>query len=84
MLADDHDILQESVWDNAGDGSELPTEEEGGYRWDKDVVRMMFRFQHGHNVVYLYFDGSCNHSTLWINGDDVGGCIDESRYLDNH
>ena len=49
ILADDHDILQGNVWGNAGDGSELPTEEEGGYKWDKDVVRMVFRIEHGHN-----------------------------------
>ena len=49
VLADDHDILQGNVWGNAGDGSELPTEEEGGYKWDKDVVRMVFNIQHGAN-----------------------------------
>ena len=49
MLADDHDILQGNVWGNAGKGSELPTEEEGGYKWDKSVVRMVFRIEHGAN-----------------------------------
>lgn len=49
ILADDHDILQGNVWGNAGEGSEKPTEEEGGYKWDKGVVRMVFRVQHGAN-----------------------------------
>ncbi|MGB5511310.1 MAG: hypothetical protein WBM87_06345 [Woeseiaceae bacterium] len=49
VLADDHDILQGNVWGNAGDGSELPKEEEGGYKWDKDVVRMVFNIEHGAN-----------------------------------
>jgi alkaline phosphatase D len=49
VLADDHDILQGNVWGNAGDGSELPTEEEGGYKWDKDVIRTIFNIQHGAN-----------------------------------
>lgn len=49
VLADDHDILQGNIWGNAGRGSEKPTEEEGGYKWDKSVVRMVFRIQHGAN-----------------------------------
>jgi alkaline phosphatase D len=49
IVADDHDILQGNVWGNAGDGSERPKEEEGGYKWDKDVVGMVFRIQHSAN-----------------------------------
>ncbi len=49
LLADDHDILQGNVWGNAGIGSEKEREEDGGYKWDKDVVRMVYRIQHGHN-----------------------------------
>ena len=49
VLADDHDILQGNVWGNAGIGSELEREEDGGYKWDKDLVRMVYRIEHGHN-----------------------------------
>lgn len=49
ILADDHDILQGNVWGNAGEGSELPKEEDGGYKWDKDVIRTVFRIQHSAN-----------------------------------
>ncbi len=49
VLADDHDILQGNVWGNAGVGSELEREEDGGYKWDKELVRMVYRIEHGHN-----------------------------------
>lgn len=49
VLADDHDILQGNVWGNAGVGSEQPKEEDGGYKWDKEIVRMVFRMQQGAN-----------------------------------
>ena len=49
MLADDHDILQGNLWGNAGLASELPKEEDGGFKWDKGLIRMVYRIQHGHN-----------------------------------
>ncbi|WP_096085011.1 alkaline phosphatase D family protein [Agaribacterium haliotis] len=49
MLADDHDILQGNLWGNAGKNSDMPKEEDGGYKWNKDLVRMVYRMQHGHN-----------------------------------
>lgn len=49
VLADDHDILQGNVWGNAGKNSELPREEDGGYKHDKALVRTIFRIQSGHN-----------------------------------
>ena len=49
VLADDHDILQGNVWGNAGVGSALEREEDGGYKWDKELVRMVYRVEHGHN-----------------------------------
>ncbi len=49
MVADDHDVLQGNLWGNAGDASEMPKEEDGGFKWDKSVVRMVYRMQHGHN-----------------------------------
>lgn len=49
MLADDHDILQGNLWGQEGKDSEKPKEEDGGYKWDKSLVRMVYRIQHGHN-----------------------------------
>lgn len=49
MLADDHDILQGNLWGNEGIDSKTAKEEDGGYKWGKDVVRMVYRCQHGHN-----------------------------------
>ncbi|AFV00510.1 alkaline phosphatase D family protein [Simiduia agarivorans] len=49
VLADDHDVLQGNLWGNAGESSEAPTEEQGGFKWDKSLVRMVYRIQHGHN-----------------------------------
>ena len=49
VLADDHDILQGNVWGNGGDGSNGPAEEDGGFLYDKDLVRMVYRMQCGHN-----------------------------------
>ena len=49
VIADDHDILQGNLWGNGGKDSPGDKEEDGGYKWDKDVVRMVYRMQHGHN-----------------------------------
>lgn len=49
LLADDHDILQGNLWGQAGEDSELPTEEDGGFKWSPDVVKMVYRIQCGHN-----------------------------------
>lgn len=49
MLADDHDVLQGNLWGNAGKDSSDGTEEGGGFNWDKSLVRMVYRIQHGHN-----------------------------------
>lgn len=49
ILADDHDILQGNLWGNSGNGSAGPTEEDGGYKYDKALVRMVYRIQCGHN-----------------------------------
>ncbi|BFM13274.1 hypothetical protein R50072_34270 [Simiduia litorea] len=49
VLADDHDVLQGNLWGNSGTNSELPKEEDGGFKHDKSLVRMVYRMQHGHN-----------------------------------
>jgi len=49
VIADDHDILQGNLWGEGGKSNTSGTEEDGGYLWDKDVVRMIYRIQHGHN-----------------------------------
>ncbi|NVK26106.1 MAG: alkaline phosphatase D family protein [Gammaproteobacteria bacterium] len=49
MLADDHDILQGNLWGNEGIDSHTEKESDGGYKWDKEIVRMVYRCQHGHN-----------------------------------
>lgn len=49
VLADDHDVLQGNLWGAKGEFSELPKEEQGGFKWDKDLVRMVYRIQHSHN-----------------------------------
>ncbi|MBU2918841.1 hypothetical protein KO505_12870 [Psychrosphaera sp. F3M07] len=49
MLVDDHDILQGNLWGNEGIDSNTLKEEDGGYKWDKSLVRMVYRCQHGHN-----------------------------------
>ena len=49
ILADDHDVLQGNLWGDGGENSELPKEEDGGFKWDKDLIRMVYRIQHGHN-----------------------------------
>lgn len=49
VIADDHDILQGNLWGEGGKTNTTGTEEDGGYVWDKDVVRMVYRIQHGHN-----------------------------------
>ncbi len=49
ILADDHDILQGNIWGNGGDNSLGDTEEDGGYKYDLDLVRMVYRIQCGHN-----------------------------------
>lgn len=49
MLADDHDVLQGNLWGNEGIDSNTMKEEDGGFKWDKSLVRMVYRCQHGHN-----------------------------------
>ncbi len=49
VLADDHDILQGNIWGNGGDATLGPTEEDGGYKYDKGLVRMVYRMQCSHN-----------------------------------
>lgn len=49
LLADDHDILQGNLWGQAGEDSELPREEDGGFKWSPDMVKMVYRIQCGHN-----------------------------------
>ncbi len=49
MLADDHDVLQGNLWGKSGDETAGPREEDGGFKHGKDVVRMVYRIQHGHN-----------------------------------
>ncbi|WP_129640753.1 MULTISPECIES: alkaline phosphatase D family protein [Steroidobacteraceae] len=49
VLADDHDVLQGNLWGNAGAGSRLPREEDGGFKWSKDLIRMIYRIEQGHN-----------------------------------
>jgi alkaline phosphatase D len=49
VVADDHDILQGNLWGNKGISAASKKEEEGGYKRDKGLVRMIYRVQHGHN-----------------------------------
>lgn len=49
ILIDDHDVLQGNLWGQAGLDSEGDREEDGGYRWDKEVVRMVHRIENSHN-----------------------------------
>ena len=49
ILADDHDVLQGNLWGQAGVDSPDDREESGGFKWDRDLVRMVYRIQHGHN-----------------------------------
>ncbi|MFY8328110.1 alkaline phosphatase D family protein [Pseudoalteromonas sp. ZZD1] len=49
ILADDHDVLQGNLWGNSGENSDMLKEADGGFKWDKDLVRMIYRIQHGHN-----------------------------------
>ena len=49
VLADDHDVLQGNLWGNGGDATLGPTEEDGGYKYSLDLVRMVYRIQCGHN-----------------------------------
>lgn len=49
VIADDHDVLQGNLWGNGGEDSSHGTEEGGGFSWDKDLVRMVYRMQHSHN-----------------------------------
>ncbi|NHN38384.1 hypothetical protein G8764_13840 [Pseudomaricurvus alcaniphilus] len=49
ILADDHDVLQGNLWGQGGADSDKPREEDGGFKWDKELVRMVYRIQHGHN-----------------------------------
>ena len=49
LIADDHDILQGNLWGEGGKANTTGVEEDGGYVWDMDVVRMVYRMQQGHN-----------------------------------
>jgi len=49
ILADDHDVLQGNLWGNEGVGTRESREEDGGFKEDKDLVRMVYRIEHGHN-----------------------------------
>lgn len=49
ILADDHDVLQGNLWGDGGENSDKAKEEDGGFKWDKDLIRMVYRIQHGHN-----------------------------------
>ncbi|BFM20256.1 alkaline phosphatase D family protein [Gilvimarinus japonicus] len=48
VLVDDHDVLQGNLWGNAG-VSGGPKEEDGGFKWDVDLMRMVYRVQCSHN-----------------------------------
>ncbi|WP_020208795.1 alkaline phosphatase D family protein [Gilvimarinus chinensis] len=48
VLVDDHDVLQGNLWGQAG-VSGGPKEEDGGFKWDLDLVRMVYRVQCSHN-----------------------------------
>ncbi|MGJ8692494.1 MAG: alkaline phosphatase D family protein [Thalassotalea sp.] len=49
ILADDHDVLQGNLWGHGGKDSGTAKEQDGGYKWDKDLVKMVYRIEHGHN-----------------------------------
>ncbi|MBU3005407.1 alkaline phosphatase D family protein [Paraglaciecola arctica] len=49
VLADDHDVLQGNLWGNSGKDPDTAKEENGGYVWDKSLIRMIYNIQHGHN-----------------------------------
>lgn len=49
VLIDDHDVLQGNVWGHGGIDGEGDSENSGGYRWDKDLVRMVHRIENAHN-----------------------------------
>lgn len=49
VLADDHDVLQGNLWGNEGDDSAGPREQDGGFKYDKGLVRAIYRFQSAHN-----------------------------------
>ncbi len=49
LLADDHDVLQGNLWGNAGEEQQDNREESGGFKWGKDLIKMIYRIQHGHN-----------------------------------
>ncbi|KXI28822.1 alkaline phosphatase D family protein, partial [Paraglaciecola hydrolytica] len=49
VLADDHDVLQGNLWGNKGKDPGTHKEEDGGFVWDKSLIRMVYRMQHGHN-----------------------------------
>ena len=49
VLADDHDVLQGNLWGNEGEGSDKLREEDGGYKYDKALIRAIYRFQSSHN-----------------------------------
>lgn len=49
MLADDHDVLQGNLWGNEGLDSNTMKEEDGGFKWGSELVRMVYRCQHSHN-----------------------------------
>lgn len=48
VLVDDHDVLQGNLWGNKGDGSGGDMEEDGGFKHDIDLVKMVYRIQSSH------------------------------------
>ncbi|AQQ67214.1 hypothetical protein Mag101_05855 [Microbulbifer agarilyticus] len=48
LLVDDHDVLQGNLWGNKGDASGGPREEDGGFKHDIDLVKMVYRMQSSH------------------------------------
>ncbi|WP_078083455.1 alkaline phosphatase D family protein [Microbulbifer mangrovi] len=48
VLVDDHDVLQGNLWGNKGDATGGPREEDGGFKHDIDLVKMVYRIQSSH------------------------------------
>ena len=66
-----HDWSIEAVFDESLDGATayLP----GGIGWYRKAFLTPERIDS--RTVYLYFDGVYNHSTVWVNGVEVGGRV---------
>ncbi|WP_066965783.1 alkaline phosphatase D family protein [Microbulbifer sp. Q7] len=48
LLVDDHDVLQGNLWGNKGDATGGPREEDGGFKHDIELVKMVYRIQSSH------------------------------------